>query len=200
MKYATMLVVFTLLVGFAVSAGPNFQLQSNFLQGIINAIISFFNSIFHVAAPASTTTVTTSHITTIRSTTTHTTSIQTTKSTTVSTTSISISTTTTVSPNATIQCQNNSFLRDNESVSCTPVKLTLVDVGPGNTRYEIANAIVDIYYNSALVFQNQSLLQNSTKYYQFNFSDGHLVQVYVTTAIYSLYPVNRYATIKIVYR
>jgi len=76
----------------------------------------------------------------------------------------------------------------------------LVEVGVGNTRYEIANAIVNIYLNKTLEFVNQSLLQNVTVPYQFNFSNGHTAQVYVTTAIYSAYPVNRYAVLTVQYR
>jgi len=70
----------------------------------------------------------------------------------------------------------------------------------GNTRYEIANAIVDIYLNNQLVFSNESLLQNFTTPYQFNFSNGHIAQVQVYVAHWDQYPLYRYANISLTYR
>ena len=96
-------------------------------------------------------------------------------------------------------CQTHDFLRVNESLYCSPVKLTLVDVGMGNSRYQIANAIVDIYMNGSLIFMNESLLQ-STNPYWFNFSNGHNVEIYVYQATYAIYPVYRSANISVAYR
>ncbi len=226
MKALVMIFLFVSVIGAAYAAPTGHSLfQANFLQGVISAIESFFSSVFHVSSPVNIQTtacnlpniptgctwVSTAnqsapcagHVScpvstsTLKATTS--TSISTSTSTSIPTT-VSVSTTTTISPNATIQCNVNGFLRINESLSCTPVKLTLVGVGQGNTRYEIANVTVNIYFNNSLVFENESLLQNSTQYYQFNLSNGHIVQVYVTTAIYTFYPVNRYATFNVIYR
>ncbi len=76
----------------------------------------------------------------------------------------------------------------------------MIDVGQGNTKTEISNVLVNIYLNNTVVFQNQSLLQNYTVPYQYNFSNGHPLQIYVYAALYSYYPVNRYANISVVYR
>ena len=92
------------------------------------------------------------------------------------------------------------YLKPNQTENCNPVSLYLVDVGPGNTKYEIANVTVDIYLNGQPAFKNESLLQNFTTPYQFNFSNGHIVQVQVYVAHYNIYPLYRYANISITYR
>ncbi len=128
------------------------------------------------------------------------TTTRTTTSTSMSTSSTTTSTsTTTVPQTGAVMCQTHDFLRVNESLSCPPVKLTLVDVGQGNQKYEISNAIVDIYLNGNLTFTNESLLQSAAPYW-LNFSNGHNAEIYVYQATYSYYPVGRSANISIAYR
>ncbi len=192
------------------------------IGNIVSEIAAFFRNLLAAllgATTTSTTTTTTAMTTSIISTTVHyttsaqTTTYATTMSTTVKTTSIptttSISTTsiattsvstTSVPPSGMVLCHNDTFLRVNQTENCSPVSILLVDVGVGNTRYEIANAIVNIYLNNQLEFSNESLLQNFTTPYQFNFSNGHIVQVQVYVAHWDQYPIYRYANISVNYR
>ncbi|MCW6160149.1 MAG: hypothetical protein LVQ95_03630 [Candidatus Micrarchaeales archaeon] len=196
------------------------QINTNGLSGsignVVSEIVAFFRDLFAALLGATTTTTTTTTsvasttihyttsfiptITTTMSTTVKTTSVQTTTSiptTSIATTSVS---TTSVQPSGAVLCHNDTFLRVNQTENCSPVSLLLIDVGVGNTRYEIANAIVDIYLNNQLEFSNESLLQNFTTPYQFNFSNGHIVQVQVYVAHWDQYPLYRYANISLTYR
>lgn len=129
--------------------------------------------------------------------TTSTTASITSSSTASSTTTALYSSTTTVSQ---FSCANTAYLRVNESVSCPQASLYLVDVTPGNQRYEIANALVDIYNGTTLEYMNQSLPVNVSSPYTFQLGGGHELQVTVWDALYSAYPVNRWANITISYK
>ena len=172
---------------------------------IIAIVQALVRDLANAIAPTTSTSTVTSVNTTSASTTTKpttstsflTTSVSTTSTTSTTTTS---STTTSISPSQPPSCQSTEFLRPNETESCPPVAVYLVDVGTGNQQYEIANAIVDIYDSNALVYANQSLLQNTTSPYLFQLDNGaHLLQIYAYEVHYAYYPTGRYANLTLKY-
>ena len=202
MKLAVLLTITVLLLPtvYAQQAG-----QTNVWSETIAIIQALIRDLANAIAPTTSTSTVTSVNTTSVSTTSRpttstsvlTTSISTTSTTSTTTTS---STTTSISPNQAPSCQSTQFLRTNETESCPPVAVYLVDVGTGNTQYELANAVVDIYDNNALVYANQSLLQNTTAPYLFQLDNGaHLLQIYAYEVHYSYYPTGRYANLTIKY-
>lgn len=91
-------------------------------------------------------------------------------------------------------------MRPNESISCGPVRLYLINVTPGNTLYEIANITADIYLNNTIQFSNVSMQQNYTVPYWFNLTNGHPLAVKVLAALYNPYALHQYANVSITYR
>lgn len=216
-------VMFILLAVVAQAARANYNYSNGYSLDITSSIINFINfvinSILSALSMHQTTTATTTQTTTVV----HTTSTFTTLSSTTSTTTIpstapttsvstvstvptttiystsTTATTTSTIPQGQLICKADNYLKDNESISCSNVTLTLVDVVMGNQRYEISNALVDVYLNGNIQFMNLSLPQNFTTPYQLNFTNGQYVNIYVYEAFYSYYPLYRYANLSISY-
>jgi len=178
------------------------------ISDIINSIINFLRSLIASIFGQQTTSTTSTSITTTISTTTlinptttagTTTSIITSASTSVTTSASTTSMSTTIEYSP--PCIKVGPLYINETLSCPPVELRLVNITIPSI-FGVANAVVAISTNGRITYSNKSLYPSRNIIatpYVFGMSNGGILRVYLYQTFWNQYPLHRWANISINY-